>query len=73
MRTVFVPLAQEVFAAYYDDGNLKSDGRWGYVWDGENRLIPMTNKFYSLSNSARKQLVFIYDFMGRRVQRVVST
>jgi hypothetical protein len=30
-------------------------------------------KIYGLPDSARKQLVFSYDFMGRRVQRVVST
>jgi hypothetical protein len=28
----------------YDvDGNLLSDGRWNYTWDGENRLLSMTS------------------------------
>ena len=28
----------------YDlDGNLLSDGRWTYTWDGENRLVKMAS------------------------------
>jgi RHS repeat-associated protein len=33
----------------------------------------MTAKAYGLPDSARKQLVFSYDFIGRRVQKVVLT
>ena len=28
---------------YDADGNLISDGRWTYSWDGENRLLSMTS------------------------------
>jgi len=55
-------------AVYQND-----DGRWVYFWDADNRLVMMTDKFYSLPNSARKQLGFNYDYMGRRVLKVVST
>ena len=57
----------------YDlDGNLTSDGRFNYTWDGENRLITMT----SLTNAPTASMVslaFTYDYMGRRIQKVVST
>ena len=71
-RTVFTSPDQETFV-YASDGNLTSDGRWDYVLDAENRVIQMPAKAYALPDSARKQLVFSYDFMGRRVQKVVST
>ena len=71
-RTFFVPPAQETFT-YDSDGNLTSDGRWDYSWDAENRLTNMTAKAYGLANSARKRLGFNYDYMGRRVLKVVST
>ena len=28
---------------YDADGNLLSDGRWTYTWDGENRLVGLTS------------------------------
>jgi hypothetical protein len=34
---VFLPRTPEVFS-HDADGNLTNDGRWAYVWDGENRL-----------------------------------
>ncbi|HEV2455204.1 MAG TPA: hypothetical protein VGY98_13145, partial [Verrucomicrobiae bacterium] len=38
---VYVPQEPEHFG-YDADGNLTNDGRWSYVWDGENRLIQMS-------------------------------
>ena len=71
-RTNFVAPATETFA-YDDDGNLTSDGRWNYTWDAENRLIQMISKTYTgLPDSARKKLVFAYDYMGRRVKKSVE-
>jgi len=29
----------EIVPTYDDDGNLLSDGRFNYEWDGENRLV----------------------------------
>jgi|GEM_PF-1444022 len=59
----------------YDlDGNLTSEGIWAFEWDGENRLkratmgalsgIPGTNRF---------KIDFTYDYLGRRVQKIIST
>ncbi len=39
---IYVPQAPEDFT-YDADGNLLSDGRWNYTWDGENRLVSMTS------------------------------
>jgi len=63
-------------ALTYDaDGNLTADGVWTYHWDGENRLISMTMTpiVPGIANANVLQLNFTYDFMGRRVQKVVST
>ncbi len=64
-------LAQNPENYSYDaDGNLLSDGRWSYAWDGENRLISMT----SLSNAptgSSNQLTFTYDYRSRRIQKAV--
>ena len=54
------------------DGNLLSDGRWIYAWDGENRLIGMTSLTNAPSGS-QMQLAFTYDYEGRRIQKIVST
>jgi RHS repeat-associated protein len=62
-------------ALVYDaDGNLSSDGIWSYHWDAENRLISMTmTNISGIANSNRLQIQFAYDYMGRRVQKIVST
>ena len=60
--------------AYDADGNLSFDGVWTYQWDGENRLVAMTmTNVAGIANSNRLQLQFAYDYLGRRVQKVVST
>ncbi|HZM02079.1 MAG TPA: RHS repeat-associated core domain-containing protein [Candidatus Saccharimonadales bacterium] len=68
---LFVPKTPEQFS-YDADGNLLQDGRWTYVWDGENRLINMTSLTNAPSGSKLK-LDFAYDYMGRRIQKIVST
>jgi len=57
---------------YDADGNLLSDGRWNYTWDGENRLLSMTSLSGAPSGSLL-QLSFAYDYQGRRIQKLVST
>jgi YD repeat-containing protein len=37
-----VPQTPEAFT-YDFDGNVLSDGRWNYTWDGENRLVSATS------------------------------
>ena len=65
----------EVFAAatpesfgYDTDGNLISDGRWTYSWDGENRLVQMVAR----TSVGPPQLIkFEYDHQGRRIRKQV--
>jgi hypothetical protein len=60
--------------AYDADGNLTFDGIWTYQWDAENRLISMSmTNIAGIANSTRLRLDFTYDFMNRRVSKVVST
>jgi RHS repeat-associated protein len=66
---VYVAQQPEQFS-YDADGNLTNDGRWAYTWDGENRLIGMTN---NTSVGPQYQLTFAYDAKGRRIQKMVST
>ena len=68
---VYVPETPENYT-YDVDGNLLSDGRWTNTWDAENRLISMTSLSGAPSGS-QLQLQFAYDYMGRRIQKIVST
>jgi RHS repeat-associated protein len=83
----FLPLTPEPFA-YDDDGNLIRDGRWVYVYDAENRLIAQftrgatgddplasdpANAAVWSSGVARQKLQFTYDYLGRRVDKLVSS
>ena len=64
-----LPKSPEVFG-YDADGNLTNDGRWAFYWDAENRLTNMTSLPGSPTASLLK-LDFLYDYQGRRVQKVV--
>lgn len=67
---IYTPATPEQFT--YDlDGNLLSDGRWMYTWDGENRLTGMET-FTTVPAAAKKKLEFKYDYMSRRVAKTVS-
>ncbi|MGA2751576.1 MAG: hypothetical protein ABSG59_22650, partial [Verrucomicrobiota bacterium] len=57
---------------YDADGNLLSDGRWTYSWDAENRLTTMTSLTGAPSGS-QLSLSFVYDYQGRRIQKLVLT
>jgi RHS repeat-associated protein len=68
---VFLPQNPESYV--YDlDGNLISDGRFTNSWDGENRLTNMTSSGGAPTGSKYK-LDLTYDYLGRRVQKIVST
>jgi RHS repeat-associated protein len=59
---------------YDADGNLTSDGIWTYQWDAENRLISMSmTNISGIANSNRLRLDFAYDYMNRRISKIVST
>jgi RHS repeat-associated protein len=65
---IYAPSTPEQFS--YDlDGNLTTDGRWNYTWDGENRLKSMT---VNTSAGPQYQLTFVYDAKGRRIQKNVA-
>ena len=59
----------------YDvDGNLTFDGVWNYTWDAGNRLTEMTmTNISGIAPSNRLRLDFGYDYMNRRVSKMVST
>jgi RHS repeat-associated protein len=68
---VFVPQTPESYS--YDlDGNLLTDGHWNYTWDGENRLIALTNNA-NIALAGQYALTFAYDYQGRRIQKLVWT
>ena len=63
-RSAFVPQTPEAFV-YDDDGNLVSDGRFSYSWNGENRLV-------AVSNATSLVAEYQYDYQGRRFSKTVS-
>ena len=68
---VYLPQTPENFT-YDDDGNLLSDGRWDYEWDGENRLIEMT-AIGSFPAGVAERLEFSYDYQGRRIEKALGS
>ena len=66
----YVPPAAESLA-YDADGNLTSDGRWTYKWDGENRLIRMDSVAQSNLSVKSMRLSFTYDGLSRRIRKDV--
>jgi RHS repeat-associated protein len=60
--------------SYDDDGNLSSDGMWDYNYDAENRLYRMaTTTLAAGAGLTNRVLEFRYDYLNRRVQKVVTT
>jgi RHS repeat-associated protein len=69
---LFLAKSPQAFA-YDEDGNLVADGRWDYAWDAENRLVGMTTRPEAFAAGVSSQrLAFAYDYMGRRVRKVVD-
>jgi len=64
-RWVFLPKTPEWFS-HDADGNLLSDGKWLYTWDGENRLIAMETSASLPAAMPPVRLEFVYDYMSRR-------
>lgn len=62
---VFVPETPES-CSYDVDGNLASDGRWTYTWDGENRLRQIESHS-GLHDDSKRKIEFAYDWQGRRI------
>ena len=67
---VYAPPQQET-PTYDDDGNLLSDGRWHYTWNGENRLIKAEEQVCPTNRTLRK-VDYAYDHQGRMVWKKIS-
>ena len=68
---LFVPRTPEVFT--HDlDGNLTSDGRWTYTWDGENRLLRVQSRSDTPQGSWRR-VEWQYDALGRRIRQTTRS
>ena len=69
--SAWVPPAT-VVPSYDLDGNLLTDGRWTYTWDGESRLVSMLPLATALTGGAPNiELKFAYDWQGRRIGKTV--
>ena len=56
-----------------DDGNLLTDGRWNYTWNGENRLVQMeTGAAALISGVPKERFTFDYDSQGRRFRKQIE-
>ena len=68
---VWLPAAS-VAPQHDADGNLIHDGRWDYVWDGENRLVSMRPTAAAVTAGAPNiGLDFRYDHRSRRIAKKV--
>ena len=57
---------------YDADGNLTNDKDWTYTYDAENRLVGMQSALLANFGFTRLNLTFIYDYLGRRVEKKVT-
>jgi len=56
------------------DGNLLEDARWTYTYDAENRLLTMETLGAAVTAGVtRQKLTFAYDYLGRRVGKIVQS
>jgi len=78
-RNAYLPQSPENFV-YDADGNILTDGRWNYWWDGENRLVAMETYGNQPGNTTGvwnsgvplQHIDFSYDYLGRRIDKAVS-
>ena len=68
---LFVPQTPETFG-FDADGNLTNSGRWAIAWDGENRAVSFAS-LPSAPIASQRKVDCAYDFLGRRIQKIVST
>ena len=68
--TQLVAGASQTNLLYDLDGNLTNDGVRVYSWNGENRLTGVEPLSPA---SGDKKVAVAYDYMGRRIEKVVST
>jgi hypothetical protein len=63
---VFVAQSPEAFT-HDDDGNLTQDGRFTYIWDGENRLVGIETRSDLPTSVPRVKVSYAYDHQSRRI------
>ncbi|HWA28929.1 MAG TPA: RHS repeat-associated core domain-containing protein [Lacunisphaera sp.] len=74
-KTIAVPARSQGFDYDYA-GNLTGDGLWTYEYDAEDRLVAMQTDPAAIgtgkiANADARRLEFLYDYLGRRVQKIV--
>ncbi|MGI6495508.1 MAG: hypothetical protein ACOX5G_05385 [Kiritimatiellia bacterium] len=52
-------IKQPLHITYDADGNMTSDGRFAYTWDGENRMV--------MASNAEVCVTYAYDHQSRRI------
>ena len=73
LETRMAQIAADPQTMTYDlDGNLTHDGIWSYTWDAENRLVQLTTVAAPSTGYAQITLKFRYDYLGRRVEKLVT-
>lgn len=73
----FAPKQAQTFGYDYA-GNMTNDSVWDYVYDAEDRIVSMQTRGEvigagMLSTSDARRLEFVYDYLGRRVQKIVKS
>ena len=68
--SVFMP-ASETNLEYDDDGNMTFDGRFRYVWNGENRMICAVEAVVP-TNRPATTIDYAYDHQGRMVSKNIA-
>ena len=68
--SIFVSAA-ETLLTYDDDGNMTSDGRFLYSWDGENRMIRAEEVVFPI-NRAPTIIAYDYDEQSRMVAKTIT-
>ena len=76
-RNFTVPKALQSFV-YDADGNMTTDGVWNYTYDAQNQLIAMQHRADAIGAgmidaATAKRLEFQYDYLGRRIAKIVKT
>ncbi len=69
--SVFVAKSPEQFT-YDADGNLTSDGRFHYTWNGENRLV-RAEELYAPDTRSPYVVTYAYDHQGRMIRKDITT
>ena len=56
---------------YDADGNMLTDGRFSYVWNGENRLVE-AHELHAPTSRAPYTITYAYDHRGRMVSKRIT-